>query len=107
MRVTTQLAGAQHAPLHFLSANLFSADIHTLYEQFDIPVWMSHGVRGDFTDYRGKAIVENRAHWQFTVLPTGALPYFEVPRDFCDTYDRFLAMPLGALSVDQTMLVQE
>ncbi|RYF33210.1 MAG: alpha/beta fold hydrolase, partial [Comamonadaceae bacterium] len=44
--ITTKVPGAQHAPLHFLSANLFSADIHTIYEQLGMPVWMSHGVRG-------------------------------------------------------------
>ncbi|MEO8524867.1 MAG: alpha/beta hydrolase [Caldimonas sp.] len=88
--LTARAPGAEHAPLHFLSANLFSADIHTVYEQLGMPVWMSHGVRGDFTDYRGKGIVEGRANWQFSVFPTGALPYFEVPEEFCDAFDRFL-----------------
>ena len=89
--LTTQAPGAEHAPLHFLSAQLFSADIHTVYEQLAMPVWMSHGVRGDFTDYRSKVIVEGRANWQFSIFPTGTLPYFEVPQDFCRAYDRFLA----------------
>ena len=87
----TRVPGAEHAPLHFLSAQLFSADIHTVYESLAMPVWMSHGVRGDFTDYRGKVIVENRPNWQFTIFPTGALPYFEALRDFCGAYDRFLS----------------
>ena len=95
--ITTKAAGAEHAPLHFLSANLFSADIHTVYEQLAMPVWMSHGVRGDFTDYRGKVIVETRPNWQFTVFSTGALPYFEVPQEFCNAYDRF-AWPTTARS---------
>jgi pimeloyl-ACP methyl ester carboxylesterase len=94
--LTTQAPGAQHAPLHFLSANLFSADIHTVYERLALPVWMSHGVRGDFTDYRGKVIVEAHPNWQFSVFPTGALPYFEVLGDFCQAFDRFLAGPPGA-----------
>ncbi len=89
--LTTKAAGAEHAPLHFLSANLFSADIHTVYERLEMPVWMSHGVRGDFTDYRGKVIVEGRPNWLFSVFPTGALPYFEVPDDFCSAFDGFLA----------------
>lgn len=87
--LTTRAPGAEHAPLHFLSAKLFSADIHTVYESLAMPVWMSHGVRGDFTDYRGKVIVESRPNWQFTIFPTGALPYFEALRDFCGAYDRF------------------
>ena len=89
--VTTRVAGAEHAPLYFLSANLFSADIHTIYEQLEMPVWMSHGVRGDFTDYRGTAIVVSRPNWRFSVYPTGALPYFEVPDDFERDFDAFLA----------------
>ncbi|VWX62866.1 Alpha/beta hydrolase [Burkholderiales bacterium 8X] len=88
--VTTKAPGAEHAPLHFLSANLFSADIHTIYERLGMPVWMSHGVRGDFTNYQGQVIVEKRANWRFTVFPTGALPYFEVPQDFFDAYDEFM-----------------
>lgn len=91
--LTAQVGGAQHAPLHFLSAKLFSADIHTVYEQLDMPVWMSHGVRGDFTDYRGQVIVQGRSNWQFTTFPTGALPYFELPQDFCEAFDQFLSAP--------------
>jgi pimeloyl-ACP methyl ester carboxylesterase len=94
--LTTQVAGAEHAPLHFLAANLFSADIHTVYEQLELPVWMSHGVRGDFTDYRGQVIVQGRRNWKLSIFPTGALPYFEVPDDFFTTYDRFLAGPPDA-----------
>ena len=91
--LTTKGSGAEYAPLYFLSAYLFSADIHTVYEKLEMPVWVSHGVRGDFTDYRGKVIVESRPNWHFTVLPTGALPYFEVPEDFCNAFDGFLALP--------------
>jgi pimeloyl-ACP methyl ester carboxylesterase len=94
--ITTRQPGAEHAPLHFLSAGLFSADIHTVYEQLAMPVWMSHGVRGDFTDYRGKVIVEGRPNWRFSVFPTGAMPYFEVPESFCEAYDAFLAAATGA-----------
>jgi pimeloyl-ACP methyl ester carboxylesterase len=89
--LTTRMPGAEHAPLHFLAANLFSADIHSIYEGLVMPVWMSHGVRGDFTDYEGKVVVEGRPNWRFSVFPTGALPYFEVTQDFCAAYDDFLA----------------
>ncbi|RZI88089.1 MAG: alpha/beta fold hydrolase, partial [Variovorax sp.] len=89
--ISAKAPGAQHAPLHFLSAKLFSADIHTVYEQLDMPAWMSHGVRGDFTNYQSKVIVDKRANWRFTVFQTGALPYFEVPQEFFSAYDEFLA----------------
>jgi pimeloyl-ACP methyl ester carboxylesterase len=86
---TARAPGAEHAPLAFLSGDLFSADIHTVYDALALPVWMSHGVRGDFVDYRGRALVEGRPNWSFTVFPTGALPYFEVPGDFLAAFDRF------------------
>ncbi len=82
--------GAEHAPLYFLSAALFSADIHTVYEQLTLPVWMSHGVRGDFTDYRGTAMLAGRANWRSSVFQSGALPHFEVFEQFREEYDQFL-----------------
>jgi hypothetical protein len=88
--LTTRQPGAEHAPLHFLSGGLFSADIHSVYEKLELPVWMSHGVRGDFADYRGASIVAGRPNWRFSVFPTGALPHFEVPGEFVAAYDAFL-----------------
>jgi hypothetical protein len=88
--LTTRQPGAEHAPLHFLSAGLFSADIHDVYQRLALPVWMSHGVRGDFTDYKGAAIVRDRPNWQFSVYPTGALPHFELPARFCADLQTFL-----------------
>jgi pimeloyl-ACP methyl ester carboxylesterase len=82
--------GARFAPLHFLSGGLFSGDIHRVYEYVTQPVWMSHGVRGDFTDYRSLSVVESLPNWQFDVFLAGALPYFEVPNDFCAELDQFL-----------------
>ncbi|MDH4053493.1 MAG: alpha/beta hydrolase [Rubrivivax sp.] len=87
--ITARQPGAEYAPLTFLSAGLFSADITTVYEALAPPVWLVHGERGDFTDYRGKALFEGR--WRTTVLPTGALPYFEQPAAFVAAYDAFLA----------------
>ena len=89
--LTTRQRGAEFAPLHFLSAGMFSADIHTVYDQLAQPVWMSHGVRGDFTDYRGCGFVTAKPNWQLTVYPTGALPHLEVPTAFFAHFDAFLA----------------
>lgn len=88
--LTARQPGAEHAPLHFLSAGLFSADIHTIYGQITQPVWMSHGVRGDFTDYRGCGFLQQQPNWQFTVYPTGALPQFELPGRFQADLQAFL-----------------
>lgn len=83
--------GAHHAPLHFLSAGLFSADVLALYEALAVPVWASHGTRGDFTDYRGRVHLDGRPNWRWTVYEGGALPYFEHPAAFGAALDAFLA----------------
>jgi pimeloyl-ACP methyl ester carboxylesterase len=82
--------GAWHAPLYFLSAGLFSADIHSVYERLAMPVWLTHGVRGDFTDYRGTSMLKGRANWRVQVYQSGALPHFEFPDEFCRDYQQFL-----------------
>ncbi|HEU4407973.1 MAG TPA: alpha/beta hydrolase [Polyangiaceae bacterium] len=92
---TVRAPGAKHAPLYFVSGHLFSADVTRLYDALEHPVWMSHGVRGDFVDYRGAAAMRARANWSFTVFETGALPYFEVPARFVAAYEAFLAGAAG------------
>ena len=87
---TTRQPGAEHAPLCFLSAQMFSADITTVYDGLNLPIWMSHGVRGDFVDYRGKERFARRGNWHFTVFDSGALPYFEHPQAFGETMLDFM-----------------
>lgn len=89
--LSAHVAGAEHAPLAFLSARLFSADVNALYERLTLPVWVSHGVRGDFTDYRGLDSVQGRPNWRVTVFESGALPHFEQPEPFVRELDAFLA----------------
>jgi pimeloyl-ACP methyl ester carboxylesterase len=89
--LTTRQHGARHAPLYFLSAGLFSADVTSLYESLTLPIWMAHGVRGDFVDYRGAKPLLERDNWRLKVFQTGALPYFEEPDPFFDAYDEFLS----------------
>jgi len=82
--------GAHHAPLFFLSAHLFSADITLRYEELTMPVWIAHGTRGDFVDYRGADPLAARPNWTRSVYETGALPYFEVPEAFTSAYRGFI-----------------
>lgn len=89
--LTTRQPGAEFAPLHFLAANLFSADIHSVYAALALPVWMSHGVRGDFTNYVGSVLVRQAPNWQFSVYQTGALPHFELPDQFNADFTAVLA----------------
>jgi pimeloyl-ACP methyl ester carboxylesterase len=83
--------GAHFAPLYFLSALLFSADIHNVYDAIRVPVWVSHGQRGDFVDYRQLPTFAERNQWRVSVFDTGALVYFEELRAFAEDFDRFLA----------------
>ena len=86
---TAHQPGARHAPLQFLARGLFSADIHRVYESLTQPVWMSQGVRGDFTDFRALSRLRLSQPWQRTVFATGALPYFEA-LEFGARFDDFL-----------------
>lgn len=89
--LATRQPGAEHAPLSFLGAALFSADITTVYERLPQPVWVAHGTRGDFTDYRGLAVLRTPQPWQVTVMrDTGALMYFERPAEFLQSLRGFL-----------------
>ena len=83
--------GAANAPFYFVSAFLFSADINTLYEALDGPVWVSMATRGDFTDYQGRHTVAGRANWQFQAIDGGALPFFEDLAGFTAQLDPFWA----------------
>jgi pimeloyl-ACP methyl ester carboxylesterase len=89
--LTTHQPGAQHAPYYFVSGYLFSQDIIRLYHSLTLPVWMVHGVRGDFVDYTNKTLVQGRANWTIQVFSTGAMPHFETKDAFVQAYDAFLA----------------
>jgi pimeloyl-ACP methyl ester carboxylesterase len=89
--LTTHQPGAQHAPYYFVSGFLFSQDILKIYQSLTLPVWMTHGVRGDFVDYSNKTSVQDRANWTIEVFQTGAMPHFEATDAFIQSYDAFLA----------------
>jgi pimeloyl-ACP methyl ester carboxylesterase len=89
--VTTRQQGARHAPYWFVSGYLFSDDVTRIYESLEMPVFMAHGTRGDFTDYTYKRGMTAKPNWAFAKFETGALPHFEVPAKFIARYDKFLA----------------
>ena len=88
--LTTRPAGAEYAPLHFLSGYLFSGDSGTVYRALTQPVWVAHGIRGDFVNYKGLAVLTPNANWTVEVMPTGALPHFELLNEFASRYERWL-----------------
>lgn len=88
--LTTHQPGARYAPYYFVAGYLFSKDALRLYERLTHPVWMAHGVRGDFVDYHHKNRVESHANWSFAVFPSGAFPHFEMLDAFTRAYDSFL-----------------
>jgi pimeloyl-ACP methyl ester carboxylesterase len=89
--LTTRQPGARFAPLYFVSAQMFSADVNSLYEALTGPVWVSMATRGDFTDYQGRTTVADRSNWQFHAIEGGALPYFEDLPAFTHRLDPFWA----------------
>lgn len=93
--ITARQPGAKYAPLWFVSGFLFSADISSVYQALTMPVWMVHGVRGDFVDYTDKASYAHHPHWTFDVMSTGAMPYFERLEEFTSLYETFLHTQLG------------
>jgi pimeloyl-ACP methyl ester carboxylesterase len=90
---TANVAGAEHAPVSFLCGDLFSGDITTVYEGLRLPVWVGHGTRGDFTDYRGLAPLVRTNGFRVVTYDTGALPYFEAPQRVAADLERFLTGP--------------
>jgi len=46
-----------------------------VYEGLPRPVWIAHGVRGDFTDYRLEGRLLSKDNWSGEVFQTGALPF--------------------------------
>jgi pimeloyl-ACP methyl ester carboxylesterase len=87
---SAQQPGARYAVMSFLSGELFSGDAFRLYCALTLPVWLAHGIRGEFVDYRGKARLSVAPNWRVQVFPSGALPHFEARQAFCSAYDRFL-----------------
>ncbi len=85
--LVTRPAGAEHAPLRFLTGFLFSGDSGTLYRSLSQPVWVVHGTRGDFVNYRGLREFAGNRQWTVEVLPTGALPHFEMLAEFLERYE--------------------
>jgi pimeloyl-ACP methyl ester carboxylesterase len=88
--ITTHQPGAENAPYYFVSGYLFSTDAMKLYRNLSMPVWMTHGVRGDFVDYGEKRLVERLPNWSIDVFQTGAMPHFEKPAEFIGLYEAFL-----------------
>jgi pimeloyl-ACP methyl ester carboxylesterase len=89
--LTTHQTGAQHAPYYFVSGFLFSKDIRRIYHSLTLPVWMTHGVRGDFTDFAREVEFSEKPNWKIETFATGALPHFERLDEFVRSYDAFLA----------------
>jgi pimeloyl-ACP methyl ester carboxylesterase len=87
---TSHQPGARHAPFRFVSGYLSSADAFCFYEALRLPVWLAHGVRGDFQDYRLAPLMAGRENWTVQTFQTGALPHFELFEEFVARYDAFL-----------------
>ncbi|MEA1835105.1 alpha/beta fold hydrolase [Methylobacterium durans] len=82
--------GAEHAPFSFIAGHLFPTDATRLYDALWLPVWMIHGTRGDFVDYRYADAFYDRPNWTIETMPTGAFPHFERLGAVARSYELFL-----------------
>ncbi len=87
--LTTHQPGAHYAPYAFVSGFLFSLDIQSIYRALRMPIWMAHGVRGDFTDYTKAPSFASLPNWNVETFPTGAMPHFEMLDRVTRSYDAF------------------
>ena len=88
--LTVQMPGARHAPFAFIAGSLFTKGVAHLYGQLKQPVWMAHGVHGEFANFDGLAALGPPPNWRVERFETGALPYFETPAMFATRYETFL-----------------
>jgi pimeloyl-ACP methyl ester carboxylesterase len=88
--VTSRQPGARHAPAAFIASALFTEGIAERYALIAPPVWLAHGVRGEFADFGGLSRIGPPAHWRWETFGTGAMPHLEAPRLFISRYDAFL-----------------
>ena len=87
--ITTHQHGAENAPYYFVSGYLFSTDAMKLYQNLSMPVWMAHGVRGDFVTAGfsppvrtileglkryGMFVADNGIEWAISVAPDPRIP---------------------------------
>ena len=93
---TAHQPGAMHAPICFLCGYFFGRDMTRIYQSLPGPIWMVHGIRGDFVDYRQKRLFEGHSGWEFSARATGALPWFEEPDAFITDYRGFLSRAAAA-----------
>lgn len=89
--LTTHQPGAEHAPFAFLSGALFGKDIRDVYESLTLPVFLAHGTRGDFADFRGADWAHSRDNWRIRAYAAGALLHFECREKFQRDLDDFLS----------------
>jgi pimeloyl-ACP methyl ester carboxylesterase len=81
--------GARCAAAAFIGGALFTRGIAERYALLPMPVWLAHGVRGQFADMSGLARLGPLPHWTTDAFSTGAMPHVEVPRTFTSHYDAF------------------
>ncbi|MCJ2047001.1 alpha/beta fold hydrolase [Methylobacterium sp. J-078] len=90
-QISAHQPGAELAPFSFLAGHLFATETGRVYPRLDRPVWMLHGTRGDFVDYRHADRFRGDPGWTIDVLETGAFPHFERLPEVAARYDAFLA----------------
>ncbi len=104
--VSAHRPGARHAPAAFIGGALFTQGIAERYALIEPPVWLAHGVRGEFADFGGLSRIGPPAHWSWDTFGTGAMPHLEAPRLFISRYEAFLERVVVGLSSRDVAVAQ-
>jgi pimeloyl-ACP methyl ester carboxylesterase len=101
--VSVRHPGARFAPAAFISGALFTEGIAEQYAQLTPPVWLAHGVRGEFADFGGLQRIGPPPNWSWDTFGTGAMPQLEAPQLFMARYDAFVnRVALKGASIRET-----
>jgi len=92
---TAHQPGAKHAPLYFLSGQLFTpAAAETLYHPLGQPVLVLYDRDPNIDFHELPDFLGRHPHWRAErIAPTRGVPQWEKPTETCAAIDRFWAKP--------------
>jgi pimeloyl-ACP methyl ester carboxylesterase len=90
---TSHQPGARHAPLYFLSGQLFTPEARTeLYEPLELPVLVLHDRDANVSFEHLDDLVAQRPNWRAErIQPTLGIPHWEKPEETAAAMERFWA----------------
>lgn len=90
---TAHQPGAKHAPLYFISGQLFTVGVRaSIYSKLTMPVLVLYDRDANVSFEALPGFVEKHDNWQAKrIVPTGSLPHWEKPHECSQALDEFWA----------------